>query len=104
MLPLLNSERVIAQTAGVPKRFISMVWGSGIVPTSFYAPVGPLGATLPAILAPFKTAPTPSGQPIDLTAKLLQIRGKSLGGIDAPAYNAMMADIERRVARLPLYR
>jgi hypothetical protein len=26
------------------------------------------------------------------------------GGIDAPAYNAMMADIERRVARLPLYR
>jgi uncharacterized protein YfiM (DUF2279 family) len=29
---------------------------------------------------------------------------RRFGGIDAPAYNKMMADIERRIAALPLYR
>ncbi|MGE5819475.1 MAG: hypothetical protein ACM37Z_15750, partial [Deltaproteobacteria bacterium] len=29
---------------------------------------------------------------------------KRYGGVGAPAYNQMMADIERRVAALPLYR
>ena len=72
VLPLLNSERVIAQSAGVPKRLITMVWGSGIVPSAFYPPVGALG-TLPPILAPL--------QP--WKSKVLQIRGRTMGGIDA---------------------
>ena len=72
MLPLLNSERVIAQTAGVPKRLITMVWGSGIVPSAFYAPAGPL-TTLPPTLAPLEL----------WKSKVLQIRGRTMGGIDS---------------------
>lgn len=72
VLPLLNSERVRAQSGGVAKRLVTMVWGSGIVPNNYYAPAGALG-TLPATLAPL----TP------VKSKVLQIRGKTMGGIDA---------------------
>jgi hypothetical protein len=72
VLPLLNGERVRAQSAGVAKRLITMAWGSGIVPSAFYAPAGTLG-TLPPILAPLDP----------WKSKVLQIRGRSLGGIDA---------------------
>ena len=72
VLPLLNSERIRAQSGGVAKRLVTMVWGSGIVPNNYYAPAGTLGM-LPPTLAPL--APVQS--------KLLQIRGKTMGGIDA---------------------
>ncbi|HET6146988.1 MAG TPA: DUF1552 domain-containing protein [Polyangia bacterium] len=72
VLPLLNSERVRAQSGGVAKRLITMVWGSGVVPADFYAPAGPLG-TLPPILAPLDP----------WKSKVLQIRGRNLGGIDS---------------------
>ena len=72
VLPLLNAERARAQSAGVAKRLVSMVWGSGIVPSAFYAPAGTLG-TLPPILAPLDP----------WKSKVLQIRGRSLGGIDS---------------------
>lgn len=81
VLPLLNSERALGQTAGAPKRLITMVWGSGVVPASFYAPAGPLG-TLPAILAPLEP----------WKSKVLQIRGKTHGGIDAK----VMVDADNR--------
>lgn len=76
MLPLLNSERVIAQTAGVAKRLITITWGSGVVPKDFYVPAGALG-TLPPILAPLEA----------WKSKVLAIRGKgtsdsNMGGID----------------------
>lgn len=77
MLPLLHSEPVIAQAAGVAKRLITIVWGSGVVAPSFYPPPGPL-ATLPPILAAFEP----------YKAKMLSIRGKgtgngNMGGVDA---------------------
>jgi Protein of unknown function (DUF1552) len=81
VLPLLNSERVRAQSAGVAKRLITMVWGSGIVPSAFYAPAGALG-TMPAILAPLDP----------WKSKVLQIRGRSLGGIDSK----VMVDVGNR--------
>lgn len=81
VLPLLNSERVSAQSAGVPKRLITMVWGSGIVPSAFYAPAGPLG-TLPPTLAPLEP----------WKSKVLQIRGRTMGGVDAK----VMADANAR--------
>ena len=77
MLPLLNSERIRAQTAGVAKRLITITWGSGIVPSAYYVPAGALG-TLPPILAPLDA----------WKSKVLAIRGKgtsggSMGGIDS---------------------
>lgn len=81
VLPLLNSERVIAQSGGVAKRLITMVWGSGICPPNYYAPAGPLG-TLPATLAPLAL----------WKSKVLQIRGKTLGGVD----QKVMADAGNR--------
>ncbi len=75
MLPLLNSEKVIAQTGGVAKRFIFINWTNGIVPKDFYPAAGAL-ATLPPILAPLDAWKT----------KILAMRGKgsgnATGGID----------------------
>src|SRR3954470_1440843 len=67
-LPLLNSERARAQSGGVAKRLITVVWGSGVAPPSFYPPAGALG-TLPPILASFDS----------LKSKMLVIRGKGTG-------------------------
>lgn len=82
VIPLLNSERIRAQTAGVAKRFISVMWGSGVCPPYFYPPAGALG-TLPATLAPFEA----------WKSKMLVVRGKgtqnsNMGGID---YRSMVA-------------
>lgn len=76
MLPLLNSEKVIAQTGGVAKRLVAITWTNGVVPRDFYPPAGPL-ATLPPIL-----------QPLDMwKSKMLVMRGKgggnAIGGIDS---------------------
>ena len=67
-LPLLNSERAPAQSGGVARRLITVVWGSGVAPPSFYPPAGALG-TLPTILASFDA----------LKSKMLVIRGKGTG-------------------------
>jgi hypothetical protein len=77
MLPLLNSERVRAQSAGVAKRLITITWGSGVVPGAYYVPAGALG-TLPPILAPLDA----------WKSKVLAIRGSgngnaTMGGIDS---------------------
>ena len=82
VIPLLNSERVRAQSAGVAKRFISVMWGSGVCPPYFYPPAGALGA-LPETLAPFEP----------WKSKMLVVRGKgnqigNMGGID---YRSMVA-------------
>ena len=68
MLPLLHSERVRAQSSGVAKRFISIIWGSGVAPPNFYPPAGAL-ATLPMSLAAFET----------VKQKMLVVRGKGTG-------------------------
>jgi hypothetical protein len=77
MLPMLNSERVVAATGGVAKRFIAITWTNGIVPDDFYPPAGALTAALPAILAPLEM----------WKSKVLSIRGKgtktNTGGIDS---------------------
>ncbi|MES1172433.1 MAG: DUF1552 domain-containing protein [Bacteroidota bacterium] len=77
MLPLLNAEKVIAQTGGVAKRLVCITWTNGIVPTSFYPPAGALTAALPATLAPLEM----------WKSKILAIRGKgsgnAMGGIDS---------------------
>jgi hypothetical protein len=67
-LPLLNSERARAQSGGVAKRLITVVWGSGVAPPSFYPPAGALG-TLPPILTSFES----------VKSKMLVIRGKGTG-------------------------
>ncbi len=77
ILPMLNSERAVAATGGVVKRFIAITWTNGIVPGDFYPPAGALTGTLPAIL-----------QPLDMwKSKILSIRGKgtntNTGGIDS---------------------
>ena len=54
ILPLLDSDSVIAASATPPKRFISVTWTNGIVPSDFYPPAGPLTAPLPAILSPLE--------------------------------------------------
>ena len=38
-LPLLNSERARAQSGGVAKRLITVVWGSGVAPPSRAVPM-----------------------------------------------------------------
>lgn len=77
MLPLLNAERVVAQTAGVAKRLITITWTNGIVPSAFYPAAGPLTGTLPPILAPLDMWKT----------KILAMRGSktgnAMGGIDS---------------------
>jgi hypothetical protein len=78
-LPLLNSERVRAQSGGVAKRMIAITWGGGVVPAQFYMPPGPI-TTLSPILAPLEAWKT----------HILAIRGKGtrssdMGGIDAKA-------------------
>ena len=77
MLPLLNSERVVAQTAGVAKRLVTITWTNGIVPRDFYPPAGALTATLPPILSPLEM----------YKGKVLAMRGKgggnAIGGVDS---------------------
>ena len=48
MLPLLNSERVMAQSAGVAKRLVVITWTNGTVPRDFYPAAGPLTGTVTA--------------------------------------------------------
>jgi hypothetical protein len=76
LLPLLDSEPVVAGSAGKVKRFISVTWTNGIVPENFYPEVGPLISPLPAILAPLEP----------WKSKLLALRGTGPGpgsGIDS---------------------
>jgi len=54
ILPLLDSDGAVAASATPPKRFISVTWTNGIVPSDFYPPAGPLTAPLPAILSPLE--------------------------------------------------
>jgi len=79
MLPLLNSERVIAQSGGVAKRLITITWTNGTVPGDFYPAAGALTGTLPAILVPLDA----------WKSKILAMRGKgaknTTGGIDSKA-------------------
>jgi hypothetical protein len=73
VLPLLNSERVAAQSAGgVAKRLVTIVWGSGVAPPSFYPPAGALG-TLPPILASFEA----------YKSKMLVVRGRGTGNTNS---------------------
>lgn len=73
MLPLLNSERVRAQSGGVAKRLIAIAWTNGVATSTFYPPAGALTAALPASLAPLEM----------WKSKMLIIGGKSQGGIDS---------------------
>jgi hypothetical protein len=52
-LPLLDPELAPAQTAGLPKRLITITWTNGVVPNEYYPSAGPIG-TLPALLAPLE--------------------------------------------------
>jgi hypothetical protein len=88
VLPLLDSEPVVAGAAGVAKRFISITWTNGIVPKDFYPAAGPLTAPLPAILSPLEP----------WKSKLLAMRGPgtgvATGGIDL----RVMVDLQLRYA------
>ncbi len=76
MLPLLNCERALAQTAGVVKRMISITWTNGVVASNFYPPEGPLTGPLPPILAPLEP----------WKSRILAMRGPGvgtmMGGVD----------------------
>ena len=76
ILPLLDSEPVVAGAAGVAKRFISITWTNGIVAGDFYPAAGPLTAPLPPILSPLEP----------WKSKVLAMRGPgtgvTTGGID----------------------
>lgn len=52
-LPLLDAEIAPAQSAGFPKRLITITWTNGVVPGQFYPSAGPIG-TLPPLLAPLE--------------------------------------------------
>jgi hypothetical protein len=52
-LPLLDPEMAPAQTAGFPKRLITITWTNGVIPGQFYPSPGPI-ATLPPLLAPLE--------------------------------------------------
>jgi Protein of unknown function (DUF1552) len=86
ILPLLDSEPVVADAAGVAKRFISVTWTNGIVPKDFYPAAGPLTAPLPAILSPLEP----------WKSKVLAMRGPgtgvATGGIDLQ----VMVDLQLR--------
>lgn len=85
LLPLLNSEKVIAQNAGVAKRFISITWTNGIVPKDFYPAAGAI-TTLPPILSPLET----------WKSKILALRGKGTGGNTGGVDVKVMNDAGKR--------
>lgn len=83
MLPLLNAERAIGQTAaGVIKRFISITWTNGIVPANFYPVAGPLTGTLPPILSPLDP----------WKSKILAMRGTGSGVLTGGIDSKVMVD------------
>ena len=82
ILPLLDSERVVAGPSGVAKRFISITWTNGIVPQNFYPPAGPLTAALPAILSPLEP----------WKSKVLAMRGPGTGANTGGVDSQVMVD------------
>jgi hypothetical protein len=69
VLPLLESDRIVAAPSGAAKRFISITWTNGVVPQNFYPPAGPLAAPLPPILSPLEP----------WKSKVLAMRGSGTG-------------------------
>ncbi len=82
ILPLLDSESVVAASAGPPKRFISVTWTNGIVPSDFYPLAGPLTAPLPAILSPLEP----------WKSKVLSMRGPGAGVLTGGVDIQVMVD------------
>lgn len=87
VLPMLNAETAVAQTAGVVKRLITITWTNGTVPANFYPPAGSLvGTTLPSILTPLDTWKN----------KILAIRGKGAGNQSGGIDSKVMVDAGNR--------